>query len=180
MSSVLRMLSIRMPRHMKKKQIEALFEITARALDCPEPDISRLNHEEAIEAFSDFMAQQVTRLHDEGTDMEAINARLYKGAHKMGVVLSESGHLSGKDIYPALELVYKNIDAVIEGSLPGRVIINRCYSNTEYTPEVCDFMAQLDYGIIAGMCGNEYSVTPDEVIEGSRTCETSFSIVAAR
>ena len=153
----------------RKKGLADLFRLTAAACDQEVPDLRGRSRREILLAFALFTRNEAERALAMGT-ADALRINLFERSADLGrAIRSRLPMRSRADAAAAIQRLYGLLDIDMRIAANGEVTIGRCFFATGYTPETCRFMAAMDEGIVAGICGGRL-VFSQRLSEGAEAC----------
>lgn len=156
------------PKHFRLMQIRILANMTAKAFDVPPVRISASSANRALVKYGAF----TKRCLRSGT---ADPKRLYCVSYELGSRIRRmSGFTEKEDLQRLVFFLYRNIGITMEGSIPGEVVISKCFFSQGYTPAQCALISFIDSGIVAGLCGGGKLVFFRRITEGCGQCKACF------
>ena len=100
--------------------------------------------------------------------------RLYDTFRSLGTFLRRlSGFTEDTDLGALVFFLYQVIGITMEGKLPGKVQVKRCFFSALYSPTQCALMSHMDAGLITGILGRGRFRFTERLTEGYPTC-TAF------
>ena len=161
--SVLSVLERHTPPFVISFELQVLISITARAFDQKGRAVWYLPAGKALERYAKFSAecmQRVLRADLPGGDRGAgaeCGRRLYRYAFAAGRrIRTLTGFTEREDLERLVFYLYRNINIVMSGSIPGEIRVSACFFSRYYTKRMCALMSNLDSGIAAGVCGRKF------------------------
>ncbi|MDH4197115.1 MAG: hypothetical protein OEW05_06895 [Candidatus Aminicenantes bacterium] len=166
---------IYVPRAKRRRKLVELFGVTARAFRVAPPSLEGLAWSEQLCRYGDYTRQLAEKTLREGADTEAVKARLFEEAFRLGRGLAlELKIVSPGEALRAARILYRNLRIDLRGDDRGRIIIRTCYFSRFYSPEVCRLMSSLDSGILAGLAGGGALEFEECLTEGQSRCLARF------
>lgn len=159
----------------KHMQISIMLRMFAHALDVEAPRCPRTSAD-ALRVFAVFTmncAQAATALGY--TCAEPLREALYQEALKCGRVIRALPIARKLDAFELVQILYRNIEIFLDGTLPGEIHIAPCYFSQYYSPRECWFMSGFDQGIIEGITGTGTLAFTSCITEGAPCCRATFS-----
>ena len=154
----------------RRMELQALMNLTARALGVPAERIWTRRHEDALRAYAAFTAG-----HLQGGVSPEILQRMNDEAARMGRRLRKLFRLKDpSETERFIFALYDHIGIAMEGRIPGEIFVSRCYFSTYYTPVVCLAASSLDEGIIRGLAGEGQLRFSRRLTEGCVRCQATF------
>ena len=181
MSLLLMLPSRDLPPVVRRTILVRLYRATARAFGCPTPPLRGLAPEEVLSRYAGFTSHQVRAARENGTDLDAVQARLYREAFTLGRWCGRViGVRTVADVMASGRTLYRNLEIDFRGNSGGQVVIPRCFFSRWYTPETCRVMSAMDRGILAGLMGNGELEFHARITEGAPCCLAHFSALGER
>lgn len=150
-------------------QLQILCNLTARAFDVPGRRIWYLPYPQALGEYGAFTVQCMTR-HRPSPE------RLYREAHAVGRRIRRiTGLRDRADLERLVIFLYRNLQIDMSGSITGEITVSSCYFSKIYTPQQCQWMSNVDAGIIAGLCGGGRLTFTGRLTEGCGACRACFT-----
>lgn len=166
---LLRSLERRTPDIIASVEIQILLDTTARAFSVKSKCVWNHRPQRALREYSDFTVSCMKR-------GEADAERLYAESFRTGSMIRRvTGFRSSRDIEELVFYLYSNIGIAMEGSIPGEVIVRKCWFSRSYTPEQCLVMSSVDSGIIAGIAGGGRLDFTERLTQGNSCCRACFN-----
>ena len=154
----------------RKIELQLLMNLTARALDKPTLRIWTLPNDKALQMYAEY-----TYKHFPYNPDKFLWQRMNDEAYRMGKRLRKIFHLhKPADITRFTFLLYRNIGIQMEGSIPGKICVTKCYFSSHYTPAICQVASALDDGIIKGIAGGGKLQFQQRITEGCKYCLATF------
>jgi len=152
-----------------KKGLIELFHLTAAAFGQEVPDLRGRSRREILLAFARFTRNEAERSLAAGT-AATLRINLYDRSADLGRAIRRRLPIRSRaDAAAAIQRLYGLLDIDMKIKSVGAVTIERCFFTTRYTPETCRFMAAMDEGIVAGICGGRL-VFSERLSEGAGAC----------
>jgi hypothetical protein len=178
------------PAWIRRKKLDELLRLTARAFEAPPPPVRGLPFEDALLRYAEFSRDLATRLLEgtEGTDPSRsvqergakVMGRLFVEAYRFGQgIRDELGVFTPKDIMRAARVLYRGMDIDFQGDAGGGIVIRECYFSRFYDPRICRLMSSVDEGVLAGLAGGGRLEFTARLTEGSDCCRAGFSFPEA-
>lgn len=156
-----------MPRSVRKRVLDMLFERTADAFGLPLPPLRELSAEQTLQAFAEFTAQAVSA----EANSRLVSERLFEVTFGPGRWLRRVfGVSSTQDVMDAAQLLYRALGIDFEGDARGEITIGRCFFSRVYRPAACRVMSALDAGLLAGLSGGKQLVFAQRITDGYPCC----------
>ena len=158
----------------RKKGLADLFRLTAAAFGQELPELRGLSRREMLLAYARFTRAQAETALAKGT-AAGVRANLYAAALRLGRDVRGKLFLRTRgDAAAALHAMYRLLAIDKQVDARGALTVKRCFFASHYTPEVCRFMAAMDEGIVAGLCGGRL-VFSQRLTEGGDSCRGVIS-----
>jgi len=152
-----------------KKGLIELFRLTASAFGQEVPDLRGRSRREILLAFARFTRSEAERSLAAGTEA-TLRINLYESSADLGRAIRRRLPIRSRaDAATAIQRLYGLLDIDMKIASGGAVMIGRCFFAARYTPETCRFMAAMDEGIVAGICGGRL-VFSERLSEGAGAC----------
>jgi hypothetical protein len=152
-----------------KKSISELFRLAAAAFDREIPDLRGRSRAEMLLDFARFTRDGAERALA-GANAAAERKNLYERSADLGRAVRRRLPIRSRaDAAAAIRRLYGLLDIDMKIASGGAVTVKRCFFATRYTPETCRFMAAMDEGIVAGICGGRL-VFAERLSEGAACC----------
>lgn len=152
-----------------KKALADLFRMTAAAFGREAPDLRGLPRREILRRYARFTRAQAEEAMAAGLAEDA-RKKLYDSSLSLAQDIRRRLPIRGRaDEAATLRFLYRRlaIDKTVDAR--GAVTIRRCFFASHYPPEVCRFMAAMDEGIVAGICGGRL-VFSQRLTDGGDAC----------
>jgi len=178
------------PLWIRRRKLDELLRLTARAFETAPPAVRGLRFEAALRKFAEFSRDLTVRLLEgaEGTDpswcaqdREAkVRSRLFVESYRFGQeIRDEIGVFTPKDVMAAARVLYRGLDIDFQGDAAGGIVIRECYFSGFYEPRTCRLMSSVDEGVLAGLAGGGRLEFTARLTEGSDSCRARFSFPEA-
>jgi hypothetical protein len=165
----LKLLLAILPLAAGKKGLVELFRLMAAAGDGEVPDLRGRSRREMLQEFARFTRNEAERSLAGGT-ADAERKNLYARSADLGRAIRRRLPMRSRaDATAAIQRLYGLLDIDMRIAANGAVTVGRCFFATRYTPETCRFMAAMDEGIVAGICGGRLVFT-QRLSEGAEAC----------
>jgi len=183
------------PTWIRRRKLDELLRLTARAFEVAPPAVKGVPFEDALLKFAEFSRDLSTRLF-EGTEgnipgvggrswsaqeREAkVRSRLFVEAYRFGQgIRDELGVFTPKDVMEAARILYRGLDIDFQGDVGGGIVVRACYFSRFYDPRICRLMSSVDEGVLAGLAGGGRLEFTARLTEGSDCCRACFSFPEA-
>ena len=108
MNLLLLLAQLYIPGFYKKKKLDELYGLTAKAFSCQVPDIKGLSHGEMVKKYALFTKEKAEDVIKKASAPELVKERLYHNAFQLGEKLRNQFHLkSDKDVLTICKILYK-------------------------------------------------------------------------
>ncbi len=161
---------------LQRMQLQILADLAARSFGQARIRIRQLPPEEGLAAYAKYSRRCMERFAAGANVFPGADAaRVYEEARALGErVRRLSGLTDPEDLRRLVFLLYRNIGITMQGSLPGEIVISRCYFSDFYTPDQCALMSRTDAGIISGIMGGGTLQFQQRITEGCSCCHAQF------
>ena len=165
-----------LPAGLRKRKLEELLLLTARAFDAPPPSTRGLSGEERLQKFAEFSREMAEKTLASPSRSAAAERRLFDGARQIGQEIGRTLHVSTREeAMAAARILYRCLEIDFRGDPGGDIIIRSCYFSRLYSPEICRLMSFLDAGILSGLAGGGGLEFTQRLTEGRDCCRACFS-----
>ena len=166
-----------MPEFAKQWALAQLFAAAAAAFGSDVPQLRGLSSSERLQRFAGFTRDHVEELLRDRADLEAVQTQLYRSSWILG---RRCGRLVGvrgmEDTMAIGRLLYRILDIEFHGDSEGEVRISRCHFSHFYSPEVCQVMSAMDWGILAGLSNGGELLFTSRITAGQTCCRARFTL----
>ena len=177
MKLLFKLLSVYTPEFLKKKGLEALYDITANGLQCSAPALNGEAYEDCLQEYALFTRERTLQALNEGEDVSELRKRLFRNSYEYGKKIRNNLNItSQKEVNRVSKYLYKNIYSDFYGNEHGGISITNCYFSKYYTPNICKVTSALDAGLISGLQGGGYLVFSDRITEGASSCKACLLV----
>jgi len=169
-----------LPAGPRKRKLEELLRLTARAFGAAPPSVDGLSLEGMRRRYAEFSREMADRalVHPEGLTM--IKHRLFVEASRLGhEIARELGVSTLHEAMTAARILYRGLEIDFRGDHQGDIVIRRCSFSRHYSPDVCRLMSSLDAGILSGLAGGGGLEFTERLTEGASCCRARFSFPEA-
>jgi hypothetical protein len=175
MNLLIKLLPQNLPAFIRGEILEALFEATADAFECPLPAIEHLSYEECLQTYALFTCEQAEKAIQAGRDLSAIKTRLYQNAHPLGEKLRKWFAVDTMgEVLELGQILYRAIGVDVQWDAQGKVIVKSCFFSRYYSGPVCDLISALDDGVFAGLSGGGRLAFSMRITEGMEFCSAKL------
>ncbi len=165
-----------LPAGLRRRKLEELLLLTARAFDEPPPSTNGLSREELLQKFAEFSREMAEKTLDSPSRSAAAERRLFDGAMRLGQEIGRTLRVSTREeAMAAARVLYRCLEIDFRGGPGGDIIIRSCYFSRFYSPEVCRLMSSLDAGILSGLAGGGGLEFTQRLTEGREGCRARFA-----
>jgi hypothetical protein len=152
-----------------KKRLAELFRVTAAAFGRQAPDLHGLSRREMLRRYAQFTRAQAEESMSAGSS-DGIRKKLFDNSRSLARDIRRRLPIRSRaDETAVLRFLYRSLDIDKQVDAQGAVRIRRCFFASQYSPEVCRFMAAMDEGMVAGICGGRL-VFSQRLTEGAEAC----------
>lgn len=149
----------------RRAEIQILMNLVTSSLRLPKESLLCMPSSKALEAFAAFTAKHLQQCSDEQQQ------RLYSNAFRLGTILRRCLTDRSDDALTKLVfLLYRNIGIEMNGQLPGKVCVCRCFFSKHYSPCICDVASMMDAGVVCGVFGGGEFGFSERMSEGKEMC----------
>jgi hypothetical protein len=169
-----------LPAGLRKRKLEELLRLTARAFDAAPPSVEGLSLEGMRRRYAEFSREAAERALGRPEGLTAIRERLFDEAVRLGrEIARELGVSSRREVMTAARILYRGLEIDLRGDDRGDIVIRRCSFSPRYSPEVCRLISALDAGILSGLAGGGELKFTARLTEGADRCRAHFSFPGA-
>jgi hypothetical protein len=176
MNNLITLLKYFSPEFIRKRVLNELFQITARAFDCNVPPIKGLPYPELLKHYALFTraeAEKVLQRH--GQDLREIRNRLFGQAEQLGHELRQKVNIStDAEVMELGQKLYDMLGINFQGDRQGMVTISKCFFSEYYSSQVCQLISALDEGILTGLSGGGQLTFSQRITDGNNCCQAQF------
>ncbi len=159
----------------RRREIGRLFGRTAAAFGCPVPVGRAGRVADLLAEYARFTRAQADAALDGGTDLQALDRRLFAEAFRLGAGYRMRLHVKTHgDAMSAARLIYGALGIDFTAGPGGEVAIRRCGFARAYTPRVCALISALDRGLLAGLTRGAELQFHQRLTEGAPACRASL------
>lgn len=174
---LLKLLSIYTPVFLKKRGLQALFDVTARGFQCPKPQVKGKLYEECLKEYAIFTRERTLQAMEDGKDVSKLRKRLFRNSYEYGKKLRDTLNVnSQKEVNRVSKYIFKNVLSEFYGNEHGGISITKCYFSNYYSPEVCRVASAIDAGLLSGLQGGGYLVFSERITEGNESCKACLLV----
>ena len=176
MNNLITLLKYFSPEFIRKRVLNELFQITARAFGCAVPSTRGLAYPDLLKHYALFTrteAEKVLRQHSQ--DLQEIRNRLFGQAEQLGRELREKLNIStDAEVMELGQKLYDLLGIKFQGDRQGMVIISKCFFSEYYSNQVCQLISALDEGILTGLSGGGQLSFSQRITDGQNCCRAQF------
>ncbi len=170
---------IYLPARLRRRKLEELLLLTARAFDAPPPSFRGLSQGQLLRMFAEFSREMAGSVSDSPARLATAERKLFDEASRLGREIGKMLRvLTPPEIMTAARILYRSLEIDFRGEPGGDIIIRRCYFTRFYSPDVCRIMASLDSGILSGLAGGGRLEFAQRLTEGRDCCRARFAFKA--
>ena len=167
---------LHLPAGLRRRKLEELLLLTARAFDAPPPALKGLSLDELLRKFAEFSNEQAARILESPVRLAETERTLFDGASRLGQEIRRTLRVSSPgEVLTAARVLYRSLGIDLRGGPGGEIVIRRCSFSSVYSPGVCRLMSSLDEGILAGLAGGGDLEFVERLTEGGKCCRARFS-----
>jgi hypothetical protein len=177
-----------LPLGIRRREIEALFALTAEAFGRPPPprrahradgrDAGRLPRAAGSRGLRGRLLEYALFTRDaaeaalsDGRSLAVLEGRLFDAALGLGRAYRLRLGIRGlEEAMDAARLIYGCIGIDLRGSSRGELVIRSCVFASVYSPRVCALISALDCGLLHGLTGSGRYVFMERITEGAAAC----------
>ncbi|HMA54714.1 MAG TPA: hypothetical protein VKT17_09640 [Acidobacteriota bacterium] len=165
-----------LPAGLRRRKLEELLLLTARAFDAPPPALRGLSLDELLRKFAEFSNERAARILDAQARLAETERALFDGASRLGQEIRGTLRVSSpREAMTAARILYRSLGIDLRGGPGGEIVIRRCYFSGLYSSDVCRLMSSLDAGILSGLAGGGGLRFAERITEGRDCCRARFS-----
>ncbi len=167
---------IRVPAFLKKRELENLFTLTAKAFDRRMPSTTGMSFDTCLETYARFTENAVTEISDRDGGLARAGEKLRLNAYSLGRRLKNLfGVSTHEDVMKAARLLYRIMGIDFQGSPEGEITVTRCFFDRHYSSRTCKVMSSFDEGVLAGLSGDGNLTFLQRRTEGHSCCKAHFN-----
>jgi len=166
---LLTLVSLYVPRSVRRRKLEGLFAATADAFQTPQPSTRGLTLDECLRRYALFTREQAGVAIMHGTEAQ-VRARLYRNAHDIGRQLRRDLRVGTSQVMRVGALVYRMLGIDFRGEAGGDIVIRRCFFSDFYSEDACGLISALDEGLLVGLAGGGRLTFLQRITEGRPCC----------
>ncbi len=176
----LRLARLYLPSGPRKRKLEELLQLTARAFDAAPPSVDGLSLEGMRRRYAEFSQEMAERAFVRPEGLTTIRQRLFNDSLHLGrEIARELGVSTLQEAMTAARILYRGLEIDFRGDCQGDIVIRRCSFSPHYSPEVCRLMSALDAGILSGLAGGGELEFAQRLTEGADCCRAHYSFPKA-
>jgi hypothetical protein len=169
-----------LPTGHRRRKLEELLQLTARAFDAAPPSVDGLSPKGIRNRYAEFSQEMAEQALGRPEELTMIRQRLFNEALPLGrEIARELGVSTLQEAMAAARILYRGLEIDFRGDRQGDIVIRRCSFSRHYSPEVCRLMAALDSGILSGLAGGGELEFAQRLTEGADCCRAHFSFPKA-
>jgi hypothetical protein len=169
-----------LPAGLRKRKLEDLMRLTARAFDAAPPSVEGLSLEGLRRRYAEFSREAAERALGLPEGLATIRERLFTEAGRLGREIARELRVSTRqEAMTAARILYRALEIDLRGDDQGDIVIRRCSFSRRYSPEVCRLISALDAGILSGLAGGGELEFTERLTEGADRCRARFSFPEA-
>lgn len=146
-------------------ELQALTHLVTSSLSLHSKCVLFMSPDKALETFASLTAEHLP--HTTLEQQKHLSDNAYRLGHLLRRVLSDR---SDKALCSLVFRLYQSIGIKMSGSLPGDVIVTRCYFCRHYSPTICAIASMMDSGVICGLYGGGTFHFSQRITEGYNVC----------
>ena len=175
MNNLVTILKFYSPEFIKKRVLNELFTITARAFECALPPLRGFSYAELLKQYALFTRAEAEKSIQHNHDLQAIRNRLFDQAYQMGHELRKKFNIStDEEVMELGQRLYEILGINFQGNKQGLVTISRCFFSEYYSSQVCQLISALDEGVLAGLSGGGQLNFSQRITDGNNCCLAQF------
>ncbi len=169
----LKALNFLFPLSLKRGKFRQLVSLTSNAFEAVAPNIAGLSFDDALRTYALFTRNEALKSVDR---RHLIKDRLFEGGRELGKELRDILKIcTREDVLEGARILYRMIGIDFRGSDSGEIAVGRCYFSNFYSSEVCQIMASLDEGLLAGLSGGGEFKFFQTIPEGNTSCRGTIT-----
>ena len=169
-----------LPAGLRKRKLEDLLWLTARAFDAAPPSVEGLSLEGMRRRYAEFSREVAERALGRPEGLTTIRERLFVEALRLGREIARELRIyTRQEAMTAARILYRGLEIDLRGDDQGDIVIRRCSFSRQYSPEVCRLISALDEGILSGLAGGGELKFTERLTEGADCCRAHFSFPGA-
>ena len=169
-----------LPAGLRRRKLEELLRLTARAFGEAPPSVEGLSLEGLRRRYAEFSREMADRALARPAGLTMIERRLFDEANRLGhEIARELGVSTFQEAMAAARILYKGLEIDFRGDQQGDIVIRRCSFSRHYSPDICRLMSSLDAGILSGLAGGGGLEFSERLTAGASCCRARFSFPEA-
>ncbi|MBP1660249.1 MAG: hypothetical protein H6P95_1441 [Candidatus Aminicenantes bacterium] len=169
-----------LPAGPRRRKLEELLRLTARAFGEAPPSVEGLSLEGLRRRYAEFSREMADRALARPEGLTMIERRLFDEADRLGhEIAKELGVSTLPEVLTAARILYRGLGIDFRGDRQGDIVIRRCSFSRHYSPDVCRLMSSLDAGLLSGLAGGGELEFTGRLTEGASCCRARFSFPEA-
>ena len=175
MNNLVTILKFYSPEFIKKRVLNELFIITARAFECALPPLRGFSYAELLKQYALFTRAEAEKSIQHKHDLQAIRNRLFDQAYQMGHELRKKLNIrTDEEVMDLGQKLYNVLGINFQGNQQGLITISRCFFSEYYSSQVCQLISALDEGVLAGLSGGGQLNFSQRITDGNNCCLAQF------
>lgn len=155
----------------RRREIERLFAITARAFGCASPPAGSRRLGARLAEYARFTCERAEEALQNPDLLPDIGRRLFRGAFLLGADLRLRLRVrSRREAMRAARLVYRGLGIDFRSAAGDAVVIKHCSFAAIYSGDVCRLISALDRGLLAGLAYYGELQFTQRITEGASEC----------
>lgn len=175
MKFFIKLAQLYIPGFYKRQIFKKLVQLTARAFQCPPPEVTEFSVQQSLPKYAEFTRAEAEKIIQQNQKALAIREKLFQEALELGSYLRKKFFIKTTD--EALQfarILYRQIEIDFHDEGNGKIKVSHCYFSMYYSRQVCELISGLDEGIIAGLCGGGNLKFQQRITDGSTCCQAIF------
>ncbi len=175
MNNLVAVLKYYSPEFIKKRVLNELFAITARAFDCAVPPLKGFSYTDLLKQYALFTRTEAEKSIENSRDLPAIRMRLFDQACQLGQELRKKFKIrTDEEVMELGQKLYAMLGIEFQGNSQGVVTISKCFFSEYYNSQVCHLISALDEGVLAGLSGGGQLNFSQRITDGKNCCQALF------
>jgi hypothetical protein len=163
------------PEFIKKRVLNELFVITARAFGCAVPSLKGFSYAGLLKQYALFTRVAAEESLRHNHDLQAIRNRLFDQACQLGRELRKKFNIrTDEEVMELGQKLYDILGIEFRGNSQGAVTIRKCFFSEYYSSQVCQLISALDEGVLAGLSGGGQLNFSQRITDGKNCCQALF------
>jgi hypothetical protein len=161
-----------LPTAIKKRNLNQLIRLTARAFQSEPPDTNGKSYQECLQKFAYFTQKKASEIIVRKDNMPKVKKRLYRNAFLMGYNIRKLlGIHTQSEVMAISRRLYGFLNIDFQGDSSGQITIKKCFFSSYYSKEICQLISALDEGIVAGLSAGGKLSFNQRITEGKPCCQ---------